>query len=312
MMVKTSSTSDEWGSLGWTPLAAKYAPFVVGLAIRSANRNRPLFYGEVVAAIESRFKHRVSPIWIGHPAGLIARRIELLRETSGRRIPPLNVIISNKASGVAGDGGDEFIRSYLGMSEAAFRQEDVPELRRRVRDDVYDYGAENWAWVAAQLKAPTLPAPKAREGDEPTPIELPPIPTGSRPEGDQHKRLKAYVAQHPVLVKSLGKFPEGTNEVLIRSGDRLDVLFELGKRKLAVEVKPASASEAEMARGVFQCVKYRAVLRAQQLAASEPAQADAILAIMVEPTHTLRRLMHRLEVQWLVVTPAELDQAGDA
>jgi hypothetical protein len=47
------------------------------------------------------------------------------------------------------------------------------------------------------------------------------------------------------------------------SGDSIDVLFYLSHRIHAVEVKPASSSKQDIARGLFQCVKYRAVLQAE-------------------------------------------------
>lgn len=299
-----------WDEFGWTPLAAKYAPLVTRLAIRNAIEGKPLYYGDVAAAIKAKFNHRVSPQWIGHPAGLIAKRIEALRNTTGHPIPPLNIIISNRATDVAGVGGDEFIRTYLGMTKAQYRKEDAAEIRRQIRDIVYDYGAKKWAWVAKELGVAMPPFPKGKPEDDDTPIDLPPVPTGSRPEGKQHKALKAYVACHPELVRSQGAFPVGKNEVLISSGDRLDVLFQKGKRKLAVEVKPEGASESEMARGVFQCIKYRAVLRAHQAARLEPQMADAMLVIMKDPTHTLRRLMRRLDVAWIVVTRSQLEGHG--
>ena len=47
------------------------------------------------------------------------------------------------------------------------------------------------------------------------------------------------------------------------SGDSLDVLFFDSNRRIAVEVKGASAPVGEVIRGLFQCVKYEAVLDAE-------------------------------------------------
>lgn len=63
-----------------------------------------------------------------------------------------------------------------------------------------------------------------------------------------------------------GSFATGTNEKHLSSGDRLDAHFDNGKQRLAVEVKTSGCSEDELQRGVYQAVKYRAILRAEQKA----------------------------------------------
>ncbi len=55
----------------------------------------------------------------------------------------------------------------------------------------------------------------------------------------------------------------GEVEVSLHSGDSLDVLFFDSNRRIAVEVKGASAPVGEVIRGLFQCVKYEAVLDAE-------------------------------------------------
>ncbi len=47
------------------------------------------------------------------------------------------------------------------------------------------------------------------------------------------------------------------------SGDRLDVSFRDNGTWIAVEVKPQRSPVADLIRGTFQCVKYKAILAAQ-------------------------------------------------
>jgi hypothetical protein len=68
------------------------------------------------------------------------------------------------------------------------------------------------------------------------------------------------LADHPEAVGAFGKFKEGKIECRLASGDRLDVLFTNDKTRLAAEVKTSDAPSDEVQRGVFQCVKYRAIL----------------------------------------------------
>lgn len=46
-----------------------------------------------------------------------------------------------------------------------------------------------------------------------------------------------------------------------------------------MEVKPASSAEADIVRGLYQCIKYVAVLEARQSVEQKPQNARAILAL---------------------------------
>jgi hypothetical protein len=51
-------------------------------------------------------------------------------------------------------------------------------------------------------------------------------------------------------------------EKLLRSYDEIDVWFMVPGVQLAVEVKSVRSSDFDLRRGIFQCVKYQAVLEA--------------------------------------------------
>ena len=54
-----------------------------------------------------------------------------------------------------------------------------------------------------------------------------------------------------------------TDEFVLPSGDRIDVYFvRKNGDRVAVEVKPKSSPNEDMMRGIFQCVKYKAVMEA--------------------------------------------------
>jgi hypothetical protein len=53
-------------------------------------------------------------------------------------------------------------------------------------------------------------------------------------------------------------------EHTILSGDRLDVFFASLEHWVCVEVKGKQSPELDILRGIFQCVKYTAVLKAQR------------------------------------------------
>jgi hypothetical protein len=105
--------------------------------------------------------------------------------------------------------------------------------------------------VTLNLPAPKDVLPEIREFERP-----------SSTESDEHKRLKLFLAQNPrkIGVQWSGR---GETERILLSGDRLDISFRDDDRWIAVEVKPKQSPEADLIRGIFQCVKYKAILTAE-------------------------------------------------
>ena len=63
------------------------------------------------------------------------------------------------------------------------------------------------------------------------------------------------------------------------SGDRLDVLFKNGSEWVGVEVKGPASDDLDLKRGLFQCVKYQALLEAEQRLLQQGVNCRMILAI---------------------------------
>ena len=102
-----------------------------------------------------------------------------------------------------------------------------------------------------------------------------PLPT----EGRAHKRLKNYIAQHPEAVGLGESLAPGKTEYKLPSGDIPDVLFRGAQCCIAVEVKSDNSNEDDLKRGIFQCVKYREILRARRDLEGGTYEVDAILAL---------------------------------
>jgi hypothetical protein len=85
---------------------------------------------------------------------------------------------------------------------------------------------------------------------------------GGPPESEEHLRLKCYVKAHP---QKFGA-PENCHAVaekLLKSRDEIDVCCTVSGEQLAIEVKSVRSNDSDIERGIFQCVKYRAVLEAE-------------------------------------------------
>jgi hypothetical protein len=92
-------------------------------------------------------------------------------------------------------------------------------------------------------------------------------------EIDRHRTLKEFVANNPEIVGLSASTAAGNTEFPLPSGDRLDVSFAKQRIWVAAEVKSLVSSDADIARGLFQCVKYLAVMEAVLIAEERPQSA---------------------------------------
>lgn len=81
-------------------------------------------------------------------------------------------------------------------------------------------------------------------------------------EADSHRALKEYVAHNPAAI-GLGPIEPGEQEYLFVSGDRCDVVFDLGENGYAV-VEIKNDERGDLVRGIYQAVKYRALMEAEK------------------------------------------------
>lgn len=98
-------------------------------------------------------------------------------------------------------------------------------------------------------------------------------------ESESHRVLKKFVASNPHVIGLAPTIAKGEMELPLASGDTLDVSFEAGDEWIAAEVKPLSSPIADVIRGLFQCVKYRAVMEAMQSASGKDRNARTVLVL---------------------------------
>lgn len=301
----------DWDSLelAQPPWRRSIVADIPPILFRRAKEGRPLTYTELAEELHAEFGHAakgLKPLY-GPPVGAVGQAICQIGDRWRQTIPPINVIVVNEATGLAGTGADE-IAHYFFKDHGRGMGRDRETYLRQAMEAVFAYGSR-WDKVAQALGSPILPVrTEAPDGGEVLP--LPRLPVVQGPESPEHKALKNWVAANPGLLSAFGTFPRGDVERGLSSGDSLDAYFHAGHRRLAVEVKTSKASNAELERGVYQCVKYRAVLRAEQLAIRKPPDCDAVLASTRGPTAKLRALMDRLHVQF-VLCPIEAER-GEA
>ncbi len=91
-------------------------------------------------------------------------------------------------------------------------------------------------------------------------------------------------------------------EHILPSGDRLDVYFEcIDGSRVAVEVKPSISDDSDITRGIFQCIKYKAILEALTKADGTNAPVKAILVVRRDFSDLHQRLINLLGVDVQII-----------
>jgi hypothetical protein len=101
---------------------------------------------------------------------------------------------------------------------------------------------------------------------------------GSGGESEHHLKFKEYIASNPQIL-GLPRSLRYATEYGLPSGDTIDILFRHGDNWIGVEVKSHISDEADITRGIFQCIKYRAVLEAQLAALALPQNVRIVLVL---------------------------------
>ncbi len=278
----------------WTDRTTRVAlPIVLASAVDGA----PITYGDLNLAVHTRGEPLKMALTYRYVAGKIGDVCEALARDLGYDVPPLNAIIVNEKSGLPSYGVDNYLATYSNMTPRQIkrlRADERDSYARTAMEKVFNF--TGWDRVRRHLgitKAQTGKPDRNRGEPIPPPNRL---KFSDGPESELHRGLKIWLAAHPDALSAFGKFDKGNTECVIASGDRLDVLFTNAGMRLAAEVKTSEAPDDEVQRGVYQCVKYRAILRAMQLAAAEPPNAQAALVVDCQTTSTVRRLAERLSV----------------
>lgn len=281
-----------------TSIRAEILPHVLPILVRRAKEARLITYGELAEEIHTEYgvKPQFRKTNYGWPVGVVGELVRDWGLSQGTRIPPLNVIVVDKAKGRPGSGADH-VAAYFSIGGVSLKK-NRDAYMKAAAEAVFNY--RGWDQVAEAFGAEVLPLRHAKL-DDAEPIQLPVIPKVFGPESPRHKALKLWVRMNPGIFHHFGKFKVGRNEFVLSSGDRLDCYFLNDEGGLAVEVKASNADDNELKRGVYQCVKYRAVLRAEKEALRLPPIGSAVLVSTRRPGHEVRQLLKRLQVDFVLV-----------
>lgn len=255
---------------------------VLPILVRQAHSANHITYGNL-----ARDLGIPNPRNLNYILGSVGQTLMDLSKEWGEEIPPIQCLAINADNHTPGRGFGWF------MPDPQAWKSMTPLQRRRITEGVEQqiYAYPRWARVLEALKLKPL-----QEDFSDLLRQAACMRAGG--ESEAHKRLKEYVRVNPRLVgaKTNGRF--GRTEELLPSGDRIDVFFDAGSEWVAVECKPLTSDEADLTRGLYQCIKYAAVLRAMAAVnSSHDVDARSVLVIAGALPERVRTLQVRLGVE---------------
>ena len=253
--------------------------------IHAARRRSSITYGEAKLRLEREigFSTIFSPT-MGVPAGNLMDRMLDVRPGC----PPLNVLLVRQEDRMPGEGAGPFMAEYLSdrrLASTGFHDRHPRRWRSacdEIATDVYAFDDWNELYRDAfGERLPALTQPQGTENDG--------IRHARRGEGPNHKALRLWVRDHPGKIRGgYANFATDT-EVVLDSADRVDVVYYDPDSTVAIEVKSSDSDDTDLRRGIFQCIKYRAVMEAMDI--RQDAQVDTVLVTQRPLPRDLRPLL---------------------
>ncbi len=284
----------------WTVETARR---LVPILVWCAQNHRTITYKELDQEIVRRgwMSYNVHAAAYGNAAGTLGDALAETEVELGLDFPPLNILVVNKAYRRPGSGCGPYFRRY--MKGRRFENLSWAKQGNVIQEATQDiFRCRNWARLLQHYELECLLQPVLTlEADDR--VISPPIKGFSgEGESEEHRQLKEYVLNHPAIVidDNVDGWI-GEEEKPLPSGDRLDVCFRKGDSIVAVEVKSRISNDADLSRGIYQCVKYRAVCIAWQRALLQVPDAYAVLVIQRALPTQLAELAERLSVDVKVV-----------
>lgn len=228
-------------------------------------------YGEIKQKLEDDIS--LSTIFttrIGFVVGSLIEKIQDKVEDA----PLINTLVVNQtdrqpSKGAGGFMADRFGKPRLKAKDAKTKYPLLWEkCFQRASAEVYGYSPEQWSNIYTKVFGATLTPQRIKkerkerkEGTERDGI-FTGRNQGAGGEGEFHRSLRLWIRDHPAAVHSSFADAETETELDLDSGDRVDVAYKCADRIVLLEVKSRISNAADLLRGVYQCIKYRAVREA--------------------------------------------------
>jgi hypothetical protein len=260
-------------------LYQRRARLALPLLVARAKAYRTFTYGRLAKLLDMPNPRNLNDV-----LGAVGHELEALSRNWKETIPPIECIVLNKTKRTPGRG----IGFHMPVEQ--FNKLTPPAKKQVIHYLLIDiWGYTKWDSVlqhfdltsaAPDLRLEELAA-KARYG----------IGGG---ESQEHLVLKEYIARNPHVL-GLPKTAADI-EYSFPSADQIDVLFKYDQEWVGVEVKSINSDESDVLRGIFQCIKYRALIEAEQKFRRQIVSCRVLLVLGGKLPDILQDLAELLEV----------------
>ncbi len=231
------------------------------LLVRQAKAQKTIYYAALAEELGM-----ANPRNLNFVLGSVGQSLVQLEKERGEEIPPIQCLVVNQADGLPGEGVGFFIEKeeYKAMSKRQRRIVVDAQLQKIFAYTKWDSVLAAFSMQPATLDFSRMVRKAAAFGR-------------GGGESEEHKTLKEHVASHPSIIGLAASVAHGVTEYGLPSGDELDVLFREGDEWVGVEVKSQISGDDDLIRGLFQCVKYHAVLEAFLLSTGRAPNVRTVL-----------------------------------
>jgi hypothetical protein len=229
--------------------------------------------------------------------------------------PLINVLVVNQADqspskGAGGFMANRFHDQRLAEKDAKQKHPELwEESFRRAAAEVYAYGAKKWSALYKKVFGAELGLKQigqARE-DRKRGREEDGVTTGRKygagGEGECHRALRLWIKDNPQEVHMSFAGAETETECDLDSGDRVDVVYKCSDRIVLLEVKSRISNEIDLKRGVYQCIKYRAVRAAMDV--RDNPVIETYLVTENEPPGNISALLRLHKIKHFLANPVK-------
>jgi hypothetical protein len=236
-----------------TELSKAYGEKILPYLVQAAKSHKTITYKNLAAKIGAH--HRA----MGNALAYV--RDELCIP---KGLPLITCIVVNGNTGLPGE-------SWLPQGTSNLSPEEYEQEFFRYRDQVMAY--PGWDAFLKELDLPTVD-PTVEDLDDRGRAYSEYIERTGGGESEDHRKLKEYIAAHPEAI-SLADESAAQMDYLFVAGDRADIVFGIGPDAWAV-VEIKNGEIGELVKGVYQAIKYRALLQAEK-GHGQSCQVDAFL-----------------------------------
>lgn len=242
-------------------LYVERAKMALPYLVRQAKAGQTIYYSDLAQEINIP-----NPRNLNYPLGAIGKALIELGKKNNIEIPPIQCLVINKQNDLPGEGIGWFIDSN-----------DFKELNKSQKQKIINlqlakiYSFQRWDWVLEQLHIAPIKINIEQELKE--------AKNGKGGESEHHRRFKEFIANNPQAIGLSPTLSAGKIEYVFPSADTIDVLFIDNTLKIGIEVKSSISNTSDILRGLFQCVKYKSLIEAEQIVCDESPNSRVILAL---------------------------------